>query len=138
LWVNLSIQTINCKNKVGTKIKTQKLIVIAAIVCLLAGAAHAQDPTGVWLLAFLNSASGDVSVGSDLCLVTFDELTEQGFDFRSATSTSLGKDGAQQAFAFTSDGPADAVFLTRVARWNLRELFGPGSPYHTGRSFLVR
>ena len=67
--------------------KTQKMIVIAAIVCLLvgvAGIATARVVSG-WFVVGLESASDTVAVESSICAKATSELINMGFKYMTMT-----------------------------------------------------
>lgn len=99
-------------------------------VGLLAGAAQAEIfSTDIWFVASLDSSSGTVSVESDLCMKAFEELTNEGFEYRTSTGLSVGGGKQGQALLFTSSTP-DSVTMVCIAN---REVDGPGGPGKPGR-----
>ena len=91
---------------------------------LVASAQAKADSTGVWFVVSLDSASGTVSVESDLCMVALVELIdEQGFEVVESGPVSLqGKKAGMVYLLLKADEP-DAVNLLCAARVKLGGLF---------------
>ena len=95
-------------------------------VGLLVGAAQADiGSVDIWFVATVDSASGDVSVESDLCMSAIVELLNEGFEYRSSSPVSVGGGKQGMAYLLTSSAP-DAV--TMVCTADRKDLFGPGGP----------
>jgi hypothetical protein len=104
-------------------------------VGLLVGAAQAEiGSVDIWFVASLDSASGTVSVESELCMSAFVELIdEQGFEYRTSAGVSLS--GGQQGMAYLFTRLTDPDTVTMVCTANRKDLFGPGGPGGPGGPF---
>jgi hypothetical protein len=106
--------------------KSQKLFVIALAVFLLVGASNATARVvDAWVVVGLKSASGTVTVESDVCMGATVDLINQGFRYRTMSHPEPRL--AALFFLKTSfDGNTDAATLFCVYNIFEEQLGPPG------------
>jgi hypothetical protein len=117
----------------GEMIKKLMAGAVAAFLLVVAPQAMAQS-VDLWLVVGWDSASGEVSVESDLCLSAVLELTnEQGFELRSVSP--VGRQGGEEvsAFVFTRLVDPDVASLFCITDINVGKPGEPGRPGEPGK-----
>ena len=96
--------------------KFHKLLIIAVAVCLLVGASQAMAikdrSVDAGAVLDVDSASGEVIVGAELCMGAVSELINQGFEFQEVYPLGVSGGPELTAYLFTKIGIGDSDVAT--------------------------